>query len=304
MNTREIEFTQINLHHCIAANLCRDITMGHTGVVLIQEPWVNKSMIMGFGYYKKRVFSGGKGGRIRAAMYVAPKYQTMLMRQFSDEDTAVVRITRDTAHGGDLLIGSCYMPDTADTPYTQLLTDAIEFSKVKGIPILLGCDANSHHTVWGSTNINPRGSLLLQFIAGADLEILNRGNVPTFVTKDRMEVLDITIASEGLANQIDSWRVSLTPNFSDHRTIKFRLRGWATEVVKFRNPRRTNWEQYRNFLRQHVENKLETVLPRSSLELDEAVNSITWLLTKAYESSCPEGKEGSEEKWETLERRD
>lgn len=79
-------------------------------------------------------------------------------------------------------------------------------------------------------------------------------------------------------------------SFSDHRTIHFSLKGYVRKVVRFRNPRRTNWEQYRNFLRQHVEDKLGTILPRSSAQLDEAVESITGLLTSAYEHSCPEIK--------------
>lgn len=74
-----------------------------------------------------------------------------------------------------MLVASCYMPDTADCPYTDLLIKAMEFSKVNDVPIILGCEANAHHTVWGSTDINSRGSLLLQFIADVDLNILNKG---------------------------------------------------------------------------------------------------------------------------------
>lgn len=130
-------------------------------------------------------------------------------------DTTVVRILRPVSFEGDLLVESCYMLGTAVLPYTDLLTEAVKFSKDKGVPMILGCDANSHHTAWGSTDINP--SLLLQFIADSELYILNRGNVPTFVTKNRKEVLDVTLASESISNQIDSWKVSLEPSFSDHR---------------------------------------------------------------------------------------
>ncbi len=44
------------------------------------------------------------------------------------------------------------------------------------------------------------------------------------------------------------------------------------------------------FLRQHAENKLGTIFPRSPAELNEAVESITALLTSSYEYSCPETK--------------
>ena len=103
-------------------------------------------------------------------------------------------------------------------------------------------------------------------------------------------MLNITLASNNLVDQIDSWKVSQTPSFSDHRCIEFGLASYVPKVVRYRNPRRTNWEQYRNFLRQHVEDKLSTVIPSSPDELNDAVNGITALLTEAYEFSCPEVK--------------
>ena len=176
---KKIKFKQINLHHCKAAtaNICRDLTVGHTSIILIQEPWVNKNKVMGFGKHRNRIFQASVGTNPRAAVYVTPDLQAMLLHQFSDGDTTVVRIVRTAADGGDLLIASCYMPDTADCPYTDLLIKAIDFSKANNVPIILGCDANAHHTVWGSKDINARGSLLLQFIADANLNILNRGKV-------------------------------------------------------------------------------------------------------------------------------
>ena len=38
----------------------------------------------------------------------------------------------------------------------------------------MGCDANSHHEVWGGTDINLRGESLLDFIMCNKLNILNR----------------------------------------------------------------------------------------------------------------------------------
>lgn len=124
--------------------------MGHTGIILIQEPWVNNNKIMGFGLFRNRIFRANVGVNPRAAIYAAPEFQTMLLNQFSDKDTVVVRVSRSVAHGGDLLVASCYMPDTADCPYTDLLIKALDFSKVNNVPIILGCDANAHHKVWGA----------------------------------------------------------------------------------------------------------------------------------------------------------
>jgi hypothetical protein len=55
------------------------------------------------------------------------------------------------------------------------LKSLVAYAKDKGLELFLGCDANSHNEVWGSTNIRPRGESLLDFIMRTGLHILNRG---------------------------------------------------------------------------------------------------------------------------------
>ena len=85
----------------------------------------------------------------------------------------------------------------------------------------MGGDVNAHHTVWGSTDTNSRGEKLLEFIASTSMDIMNRGNSPTFVTKNRSEVLDITLATQNISNRISQWHVSNEDSLSDHREINF-----------------------------------------------------------------------------------
>ena len=66
----------------------------------------------------------------------------------------------------------------------------------------LGCDSNAHHIAWGSTNCNGRGGALIDFLNSSKLEILNRGNEPTFCSGWRQEVIDITLGSYGLLESI------------------------------------------------------------------------------------------------------
>ena len=81
----------------------------------------------------------------------------------------------------------------------------------------MGCDCNAHHTAWGSTNSNGRGEALMEFLNSSNLEILNRGDEPTFCSGYRQEVIDITLGSYGLLDRITGWEVSLEPSLSDHR---------------------------------------------------------------------------------------
>ena len=220
---------------------------------------------LGFGFHKNRVFQANTTECPRGAIYVTPDLQAMLLHQFSDRDMVVVKLSRTMAQGGDLLIASCYMPDTAVEPFTDLLIEAINFFKEKKLPLLLGCDANAHHVVWGSTNVNPRGTALLQFIAMNGLNILNKGNTPDFVTKKQngSAKYNTDLRRTGGSDQF----VESLPNAKLFRSSVYPIQSErCCAEGRFRNPRKTNWEQYRGFLTQHVEVKLATTLLNSPSE--------------------------------------
>jgi len=71
----------------------------------------------------------------------------------------------------------------------------VRYYQDEQLPLIVGCDLNAHHTVWGSTGTNRRGEKLLEYLASTDLEILNKESEPTFCTAVRREVLDLTICS-------------------------------------------------------------------------------------------------------------
>ena len=85
--------------------------------------------------------------------------------------------------------------------------------------LVIGCDANAHHATWGSTNINSRGVYLFNFIMANNLDIMDNGNRHTFVTCNRQEVIDITIATFYAGSFIRDWYVTEEVSYSDHRYI-------------------------------------------------------------------------------------
>ena len=74
----------------------------------------------------------------------------------------------------------------------------MRYCENENIQLLVGCDSNSHHFAWSSTNYNGRGEALIEFLNSTTLEILNKGSEPTFCTSARQEVIDITLGSYGL----------------------------------------------------------------------------------------------------------
>ncbi|OXA41948.1 Retrovirus-related Pol polyprotein from type-1 retrotransposable element R1 [Folsomia candida] len=110
----------------------------------------------------------------------------------------------------------------------------VAYCESKRLPILIGC-ANAHHTLWGSTNCNERGLELLDYLGCTNLQVLNKGHEPTFVTKSRSEVLDLTLISADLAYTCTDWWVDREDSSSDHRYIRARFKVGPPPPVSFRN---------------------------------------------------------------------
>jgi hypothetical protein len=69
--------------------------------------------------------------------------------------------------------------------------------------LIMGCDANAHHILWGSTGTNPRGECLMEYnMVSSNLNILNHGNEPNFVVHNMKEVIDLTLGTNKIANLV------------------------------------------------------------------------------------------------------
>ena len=102
-----------------------------------------------------------------------------------------------------------------------ILKELLSFSDGDNIPTVIGTDANEHHVVWCSSNVNARGIDLLSYCASANLDFCNVGNKPTFRTRKREQVLDLTLINQNAVNCIRNWHISDVPSFSDHMYIRF-----------------------------------------------------------------------------------
>lgn len=113
----------------------------------------------------------------------------------------------------------------------------------------MGCDSNSHHTVWGCRDVNARGETLLAFLSSSTLEFLNKGAIPTFTTARGQSVIDLSLSTHSLSRHIKEWKVSMEASMSDHRHILFKLDCPEQETtLEFRNPRNTDWNLFREEL--------------------------------------------------------
>ncbi|KAG5884990.1 hypothetical protein JTB14_028190 [Gonioctena quinquepunctata] len=90
---------------------------------------------------------------------------------------------------------------TDETCPPNALGDVVAFCVDKSLQLIIGSEANAHHTVWDSKNINQRSESLLNFVLSEGLVIAHIGNKPTFVPKNRKEVLDSTLCSSKASDE-------------------------------------------------------------------------------------------------------
>lgn len=195
----------------------------------------------------------------------------MLLNHLSTGDLTVVS-AKIKMNGGvrTTILASCYMSFEQNIlPPSDELINLVRYCKSNSLPLLLGCDANSHHTVWGSTDTNAKGESLLEFILTSDLIVLNKGKDPTFYNSVRKEVLDLTLTSISFAHIIKNWRVSNEILTSDHECIRFHI----------------DWDSFKEIVRMSV--PLVSSPIDSIATLEEVAEKLSQCLTNGYYGACP-----------------
>lgn len=162
----------------------------------------------------------------------------------------------------------------------------VEHGKANNISVKICCDANAHHTIWGSSDTNHRGSPLAEYLATVNLNILNNGNSPTYENYQRGEVIDLTLASMNISEFVKNWRVSNEVTLSDHREITLSLHVISQGTSLVRNPKNTEWIKFNGLVKQKVENATWDANPRTCEDIDKSVDQLTSILHSSFTDSC------------------
>jgi hypothetical protein len=141
-------------------------------------------------------------------------------------------------------------------------------------------DGNSHSTLWGCNITNPRGSNLETFIYSHNIILHNTGSKPTFETQRGSSIIDITLTSPSLANQVTRWQVHDKMHLSDHHLVSS-LVSLRPEPLPVRNGcklKKVNWTLFRS----HVETALadfEILLLRTPARIESCAEALQEAIT-------------------------
>ena len=300
-----IKIIQINLQHCKEATavLCGQLNQLHSGIALIQEPYLYKGGVRGLNIKGSTLIYDRSADRPRAALLATRGMEVTPLPCLTTADAVAVEVKLKVHSGvSTFVFCSAYLPYDANClPPTQDLVSVVEYAKNNSYPMVIGCDANSHHICWGSTNSNRRGIALLEYLLTEELLIANRGNTPTFHNAIREEVIDITICDEQSNNMISNWAVSPDASLSDHSQIHFEICGLVRNIINYRNPRKTNWAKYSELLAARAQNRIARI--SNPIEVEMEVNSLQEDIISSYEEACPlvVWKPGLKPHWWTAE---
>ncbi|XP_037930262.1 uncharacterized protein LOC119664997, partial [Teleopsis dalmanni] len=285
-----LEVLQANLHHAkgASATLCRIAQINNIALGLIQEPWVFDGQIRGLNTKSGKLVYDRSIAVPRAAILIGGDVKYLPLTNFISRDLAAVLVEVPTLGGAtDIVMASAYFPGDEVTIPPSEVQQLINFCKSTGRQLILGCDANAHHTVWGSSNDNKRGEYLLDYIMTVGLSIANKGSKPTFINAIREEVLDLTLCTRGIEESIWNWRVSDEVSLSDHQHIRFEIPSISEKQDKVYRPRKTNWLRYRDLVGSENFSLARPLRTREEIEL--AANHLGEVLLTSFHNSTVAG---------------
>jgi splicing factor 45 len=137
--------------------------MKNCDVPLIQEPWTYKVAIKGLREVSRELIYSRSTQNPRTCILIKKGFQILPLMHHCFRDLTAVKIT--ASNGGkprEIILGSAYLPYDDDVPPPP--EELVMGCRAQGTHLIIGCDANSHHTSWGSTNINNRGESLFNYI--------------------------------------------------------------------------------------------------------------------------------------------
>lgn len=276
-------------------------------IVLLQEHWTNKR--------KSKIVKGGciystnndPENKSRAGIWVDDvtneASKCFKLEQLCDLDSATIKCKFKLGDNNkEILISSMYMPGFKTThetmpdgstkhtnsrisnPITDKLLEICNYAKTNNMSLIIGCDANAKSRLWGSEIEDDRGRNLVEFLVSQDLYIINTGKEPTFVQGSKRSIIDLTIVSRDLLDEVTKWRVDKSVSGSDHRYILFELSHDTQCHQQVRNKRKTNWKKYKELTGMSLK-KLNLTLTCHN-ECDKAADAVNEILIEAYEKCC------------------
>ncbi|KAJ2939998.1 hypothetical protein O0L34_g14030 [Tuta absoluta] len=276
-----------------------EATKRKVAIALIQEPYVGASETMK-SYSGVRIFQHTGPGTVKAAIAIFDP--DLDITQHPDLTTNNVTVVSVSTKQWTLTLTSFYFePDKPIKQYLDQLTTIAGTIKQK---LIIGGDANAKSTWWGSTEIDHEGEDMAGTLHELDLQILNKGDTPTFDTvrggKLFTSFVDVTACTTDLLDLVEDWTVIVNLTSSDHNGIAFTVNVRKSAGVSVKrttrlyNTKKADWKAFQNELNRikTAENlNINEISKISTVEqLEQFIESHHNATTKACNLAIPKKK--------------
>ena len=291
-----VTIIQANLQHSKASSalLSADLSKLKNFIALIQEPWIKNKNVCGLSAAGRTVLTDNVSDRPRTCIVISNNLNKITLTNFINQDLVAVsvKLKLNQHEPKDIILASAYFPYEGKNPPTISFKNLVSYSQRQQLPLIVGCDANAHHTSWGSTNTNQRGSDLFEYVVANNLFVANIGNQPTFCTPKREEVIDFTFTNHLANSIIEKWHVDSQDSLSDHKRILFYINNdIKSGKTERRNPKKTDWEEFKfrveEILIEAINDDWTSKEDLTCSDIDDLSGLLNNSLIKAFEDSCP-----------------
>ena len=214
----------------------------------------------------------------RAALIIPKNLNATFLPNLSCLDATVVFFKH-----ANLLLVSGYCD--GKLPVIQdWMSKIVEYSDSKGCKLVMGLDSNAHSELFGHET-DHRGEALESFIFTNNINIENRGDIPTFSTirmgRTVSSFIDVTLSRDVT---IVDWCVTEDFNNSDHNTIAFEILVNNPPLTPIRPWKSANRTRFSRIIASHDFHIPEIM---SIKKIDRLVAKLYQVLNKALDKSCP-----------------
>lgn len=188
----------------------------------------------------------------------------------------------------DMTLINCYISPNVDVnTFENYLNEiTIQIKNTKNKKILIAGDLNCKAMEWGNNHTDPKGDILLQWIASLDLDIINTGDTPTFTRREQKSIIDVTLGTKEISKKVKKWEVRTEETYSDHNYIFFEIedkeikkrRNYNIRYITMTQSFEENIKQYENrtLSPEQMTNAIKKVIKMTSKTYKHYENDLQW----------------------------
>ena len=172
-------------------------------------------------------YIGGQGNHPRTAIYTLKAIKSRYMGSLNHRDLTAIVVKINSR---ETLVPSVYLDSILIIiAYPLLVANVIAgvshgcttFATNRGYAIIISMDSNCHSEIY-SLETNKRGEYLEDFTGQYNLKVESQEKIPTFQAVIVSSIIDATLTAR-ISVMVNNCRVSTSPIFLDHNTIKYEL---------------------------------------------------------------------------------